>query len=59
MKKSKKNTPRPKWTCGKCKIYWISCAETCVICKSLGMPLNESAEKILRKEGLYGENIPR
>lgn len=49
MKKSKKNKPRPAWTCAKCKLYWVSCSETCVICKSTGIPQNEGAEKIRRK----------
>ena len=49
MKKSKKNKPRPAWTCPKCKIYWVSCEPACVICKSPGVPMNEGAEKILGK----------
>jgi hypothetical protein len=49
MKKSKKAKPRPAWTCPKCKIYWFSCEATCVICKSVGTPMNEGAEKILNK----------
>jgi hypothetical protein len=49
MKKSKKTKPRPAWTCTKCKIYWVSCSETCVICKSAGVPMNEGAEKIMNK----------
>ena len=49
MKKSKKNKPRPAWTCSKCKIYWVSCETACVICKSPGVPMNEGAEKILSK----------
>lgn len=49
MKKSKKAKPRPIWTCAKCKIYWVSCSETCVICKSVGVPMNEGAEKICGK----------
>ena len=49
MKKSKKNKPRPAWTCPKCKIYWVSCSETCVICKSVGTPMNEGAEKLIAK----------
>lgn len=49
MKKSKKNKPRPAWTCRSCKIYWVSCSETCVICKSIGKPLNDGAEKIMNK----------
>lgn len=49
MKKSKKAKPRPAWTCAKCKIYWVSCSETCVICKSAGVPMNEGADKIIEK----------
>ena len=49
MKKSKKAKPRPAWVCAKCKIYWVSCSETCVICKSAGVPMNEGADKIIEK----------
>ena len=49
MKKSKKAKPRPAWTCVKCKLYWVSCEPTCVICKSVGIPQNEGAEKIIKK----------
>ena len=51
MKKSKKNTPRPAWTCAKCKLYWVSCEPTCVLCKSVGLPMNEGAAKLMRKLG--------
>ena len=54
MKKSKKNKPRPAWTCPKCKIYWVSCEATCVICKSVGTPMNEGAEKIIAKRHFAG-----
>ena len=49
MKKSKKAKPRPAWTCAKCKIYWVSCSETCVICKLAVVPMNEGAKKICAK----------
>lgn len=49
MKKTKKNKPRPMWACNKCRITWISCECICMICKGVGVPLNESAEKIANK----------
>lgn len=49
MKKSKKLKPRPAWICDKCKIYWVSCEKTCMKRKSVGIPQNEGAEKILKK----------
>lgn len=49
MKKSKKAKPRPAWTCEKCKVYWISCRETCMICGGKGAPQNEGAVKICGK----------
>jgi hypothetical protein len=61
MKKSKKDKPRPRWYCEKCGMMWVSAEKKyidCILCGTAGEPLNESAEKMLRKEGLYGENIP-
>ncbi len=55
MKKSKKNKPRPAWSCGVCGLYWVSCEPTCVLCGSTGKPLNAGAEKLLRK--INNENI--
>lgn len=51
MKKSKKNTPRPRWYCPKCKMLWVNCEPVCIICGVYGTALNESAEKLLRKQG--------
>lgn len=50
MKKSKKNTPRPRWHCPKCKMLWVNCEPICIICGVYGTALNESAEKVLRKK---------
>ena len=39
---------------------WVSSEKKymeCIRCEIPGTPLNEGAEKMLRKEGLYGENI--
>lgn len=49
MKKSKKAKPRPRWHCEKCDMYWVSCDPVCIICDRYGKPLNEGAEKILKK----------
>lgn len=51
MKQSKKNKPRPKFICLKCKLSWVSCEPICMLCKTFGEPLNEEAEKLLRKAG--------
>lgn len=49
MKKSKKNSPRPRWQCKKCGAVWVSCGPVCIICGSVGIPLNGGAEKLIRK----------
>jgi rubrerythrin len=51
MKKSKKNTPRPRWHCRKCGMLWVNHDPVCIICKIPGTPLNEGAEKVLNKRG--------
>jgi hypothetical protein len=51
MSKKKKNQPRPRWYCPKCKMSWVNCEPVCIICKIPGTPLNEGAEKILNKRG--------
>ena len=49
MSKKKKNQPRPRWQCPRCKMLWVNCEPVCIICKIAGTPLNEGAEKLLRK----------
>lgn len=49
MKKSKKDKPRPRWHCEKCDMYWVSCDPVCIICDRHAKPLNEDAEKLIRK----------
>ena len=52
MKKSKKDKPRPRWCCTKCGMMWVSAEKKyidCIICGIAGEPLNESAEKLLKK----------
>lgn len=51
MKKSKKNTPRPRFVCPKCHTVWIQCEIVCMVCGTIGEPTNESAEKVLKKAG--------
>ena len=52
MKKSKKDKPRPRWYCEKCGMMWVSAEKKyidCILCRTAGEPLNESAEKLLKK----------
>jgi hypothetical protein len=49
MSKKKKNQARPRFFCRACGLMWVSCEPMCVICKVHGEPLNEGAEKVLRK----------
>lgn len=52
MKKSKKDKPRPRWYCTKCGSIWVSAEKKyidCILCGTAGEPLNESAEKMIRK----------
>lgn len=49
MSKKKKNQARPRWKCRHCGLLWVSCEPMCIICRVHGEPLNESAEKVLRK----------
>jgi hypothetical protein len=49
MKKSKKNTPRPRWHCDKCGLLWVSCEPDCIICGVRATPLSDSADKIIEK----------
>ena len=49
MKKSKKEKPRPRWCCEKCGMVWVNCEPICILCRIEGKPLNEGAEKILKK----------
>ena len=52
MKNSKKSKPRPRWQCPKCGSVWVSGEKKyidCVVCDIAGTPLNEGAEKILKK----------
>lgn len=49
MKKSKKEKPRPRWYCERCGMLWVSCEPVCILCGIGGKPLNEGAEKILKK----------
>lgn len=47
---SKKNPkPRPRFHCPICGIRWVSLEPKCMICKTLGVPLNEGAEKLIKK----------
>ena len=52
MKKSKKEKPRPRWYCERCGQMWVSSEKKymeCICCEIPGTPLNEGAEKILKK----------
>lgn len=49
MKKSKKEKPRPRFYCAKCGLLWVSCKTECIKCDIPGEPLNEGAEKLIRK----------
>lgn len=51
MKKSKKAKPRPRFVCEKCGMLWVSCEPVCILCGVIGKPLNEGAEKLIRKFG--------
>ena len=49
MKNSKKSKPRPRWCCEKCGMVWVNCEPIRILCRVAGKPLNEGAEKILKK----------
>ena len=49
MKKSKKEQPRPRFVCPKCRMMWINCDVVCILCGIVGTPLNEGAEKLIVK----------
>lgn len=51
MKKSKKEKPRPRFLCEKCGMLWVNCDPVCILCKTIGTPLNESADKVIKKAG--------
>ncbi|MBQ1538653.1 MAG: hypothetical protein IIZ73_10125 [Ruminococcus sp.] len=51
MKKSKKNTPRPRWLCKSCGRIWVNTNEVCTRCGTAAEPLNESAVKWIAKHG--------
>lgn len=55
MKKSKKDKPRPRFYCAKCGLRWVSCEPLCVICRVSGEPLNEGAEKLIKKT--FADNV--
>lgn len=46
-----KKTPktRPRFKCAHCGLLWVSLEPKCMICKTLGEPLNEGAEKLIKK----------
>ena len=53
MKKSKKGKPRPCFRCETCGALWVTGEKKytdCLRCKMPGKPLNEGAEKLLRKK---------
>ena len=49
MSKNKKSKARPRFACPRCKLAWVSCDPVCLICRELANPINEGAEKILKK----------
>lgn len=54
MKKSKKEKPRPRFWCEKCGAMWVSSEKKyidCLKCGIPGTPLNEGAEKVIKKAG--------
>lgn len=48
MSKSKEQE-RPRFVCKKCGSAWVYHEPYCIICKVIGTPLNERAERIVRK----------
>ena len=50
MSKKKKNQPRPRFKCYRCGLLWVSDSDPiCWLCHIPGTPLNEGAEKIIKK----------
>ena len=48
-KNKNKDTVRAKFICNKCGASWVYHEPICPICKIMGNPMNNRAERIIRK----------
>lgn len=46
---SKKEQARPRFRCPNCGVIWVYHETICIVCKTRGIPLNDRAERLIRK----------